>query len=151
MPWSQRIYLVASELANANVFEFPVRVYYEDTDSGGLVYYANYLKFLERARTEMLRSLGIEQDRLIAEESIIFAVRSANIDYLRPARFNELLVATAQVKKLGKASVLFLQEVRKAHAPSLVCVRAEVKIACLDAVRMTPTPLPLLMLECLKL
>ena len=141
---------MASDIEKAQVFEFPVRVYYEDTDSGGVVYYANYLKFLERARTEMLRSRGVEQDRLIAEESIIFAVRSATIDYLKPARFNELLVATAQVKKLGKASILYLQEVRKAENPHFVCVRAEVKIACLDAVRMTPTPLPLVMLECLK-
>ncbi|MEJ1469461.1 MAG: YbgC/FadM family acyl-CoA thioesterase, partial [Candidatus Sedimenticola sp. (ex Thyasira tokunagai)] len=74
-------------------FIWPVRVYYEDTDSGGVVYYANYLKFMERARTEWLRQLGFEQDELLEKEGILFAVRRVAVDYLRPARFNdELLV-----------------------------------------------------------
>lgn len=73
------------------MFHWPVRVYYEDTDSGGVVYYANYLKFMERARTEWLRSLGFEQDVLNAQHGIIFAVRSVTVEYLRPARFNDLL------------------------------------------------------------
>ena len=72
-------------------FVWPVRVYYEDTDTGGVVYYANYLRFMERARTEWLRSLGFEQDALAREAGVIFAVRSAALEYLRPARFNDLL------------------------------------------------------------
>ena len=72
-------------------FQWPVRVYYEDTDSGGVVYYANYLRFMERARTEWMRELGFEQDVLIREEGVIFAVRSAKVDYLRPALFNDEL------------------------------------------------------------
>ncbi|MGZ4992514.1 MAG: YbgC/FadM family acyl-CoA thioesterase, partial [Methylobacter sp.] len=70
-------------------FIWPIRVYYEDTDAGGVVFYANYLKFFERARTEMLRAIGYEQDELIANEGIIFVVRSVQVDYLSPARFNE--------------------------------------------------------------
>ncbi len=70
-------------------FTFPVRIYYEDTDSGGVVYYANYLKFMERARTEWLRALGFEQDQLLEQEGVIFAVRSVTVDYNAPARFND--------------------------------------------------------------
>lgn len=83
-------------------FEWPVRVYYEDTDSGGVVYYANYLKFMERARTEFLRQLGFEQDQLISQDNIIFAVRSVQLDYLSPARFNDQLIITAQLVELKK-------------------------------------------------
>jgi len=72
--------------------EFPIRVYYEDTDLGGIVYYANYLKFIERARTEWVRALGIDQTRLKAEEGILFAVRRIEADYLKPARFDDELV-----------------------------------------------------------
>ena len=79
------------------MFYWPVRVYYEDTDSGGVVYYANYLKYLERARTEWLRSRGVEQDALARSAGVIFAVRALTVDYLRPARFNEQLHAGAAV------------------------------------------------------
>jgi acyl-CoA thioester hydrolase len=81
-----------------NTFALPVRVYFEDTDLAGVVYYANYLKFMERARTEWLRARGFEQDALIRELGIVFAVRSVQVDYLRPARFNELLEVRASVK-----------------------------------------------------
>ena len=90
-------------------FVWPVRVYYEDTDSGGVVYYANYLKFMERARTEYLRHLGYEQDELIKNENIIFAVRTINVDYHKPARFNEQLEVSARVIECKKASMLFEQ------------------------------------------
>ena len=76
-------------------FLWPVRVYYEDTDSGGVVYYANYLKFMERARTEWLRALGFEQDQLIEEEGVIFAVRRAEVDFIAPGRFNDALQVSA--------------------------------------------------------
>jgi hypothetical protein len=78
-------------------FRWPVRVYYEDTDSGGVVYYANYLRFMERARTEWMRQLGFEQDALIRDKGILFAVRSASLDYLRPARFNDLLEVSVRL------------------------------------------------------
>ncbi len=94
-------------------FNWPVRVYYEDTDAGGVVFYANYLKFFERARTEMLRAMGYEQDELIATEGIIFVVRSVQIDYLSPARFNEQLQVSAEVSEVKKASLTFEQVIAR--------------------------------------
>lgn len=92
-----------------DVFNWPVRVYYEDTDVGGVVYYTNYLKFYERARTEMLRAMGFEQDELITSQSVIFAVRSVKVDYLKPARFNELLNVSARLSLVKTASLIFEQ------------------------------------------
>lgn len=124
------------------VFQWPVRVYYEDTDSGGVVYYANYLKFMERARTEYLRSLGFEQDRLQREAGILFAVRSVNIEYLRPARFNMQLEVSAQVVSAGRASLEFEQQVREAaRVESLLCT-GRIRIACLDAESFRPRVIP---------
>ena len=80
-------------------FSWPIRIYYEDTDSGGVVYHSNYLKFLERCRTEFLRHLGYEQDRLIKDNNILFVVRSIKLDLHKPARFNDLLETTAQVSQ----------------------------------------------------
>jgi acyl-CoA thioester hydrolase len=150
-------------------FRWPVRVYYEDTDNGGVVYYANYLKFMERARTEWLRSLGLEQDKLIQEQGVIFAVRSAQVDYLKPARFNQMLSVSAEVIETGKASMTFNQEVtlynknsntnsgsnnnmmvetvtkgvegNPATAGELLC-RGQIRIACLDAETMKPCAIP---------
>jgi len=122
-------------------FVWPVRVYYEDTDSGGVVYYANYLKFMERARTELLRKYGFEQDQLIEDDGVIFAVRHIEADYISPARFNNALVVSADVIKLSKVSMIFRQEVRLAGTDQVLC-RGEVKIACLDTVRFRPHPIP---------
>ncbi len=121
-------------------FVWPVRVYYEDTDSGGVVYYANYLRFMERARTEYLRQFGFEQDQLIANEGVIFAVRAIEVDYLRPARFNELLTVTAHILQRGGASITFHQEVRRSDE---VLCSGKVKIASLDAASLRPVPIPL--------
>lgn len=118
-------------------FIWPVRVYYEDTDHGGVVFYANYLKFMERARTEWLRSLGFEQDRLIDEEGLIFAVRSVQLNYHRPARFNDSLEITAQVIKFGRASIDFEQQVRRGE--ELLC-EGVVRLATLDAASFRPRP-----------
>ena len=126
---------------SSNRFVWPVRVYYEDTDSGGVVYYANYLKFMERARTEWLRSLGFEQDRLLAQEGIIFAVRSVNVGYHQPARFNDALEVTASLAAKGRASLTFYQEVRRADEGRLLC-SGEIKIACVNLNSMRPTPIP---------
>ena len=123
-----------------NDFSWPVRVYYEDTDAGGVVYYANYLRFMERARSEWLRSLGHEQDRLIQEEKIIFAVRQVAIDYHKPARFNDMLNVNTTIQKKRGASLYFLQTIRNQKG-ELLC-QAVVKIACLNAETMKPRPLP---------
>lgn len=112
-------------------FSWPVRVYYEDTDSGGVVYYANYLKFMERARSEWLRSLGFEQDALMREEGVIFAVRSVTLDFLQPARFNQLLHVTVKLIAQGRASLIFEQQVRDSASAAALC-SGRVKLACLD-------------------
>ncbi|TAK64664.1 tol-pal system-associated acyl-CoA thioesterase [Methylobacter sp.] len=120
-------------------FFWPVRVYYEDTDAGGVVFYANYLKFFERARTEMLRAMGYEQDKLIANEGIIFVVRSVQVDYLSPARFNEQLQVSARVILAKKASLTFEQIITRDD--DVLC-KGSVRIACLDAQTMRPKAIP---------
>ncbi|MBF0266405.1 MAG: tol-pal system-associated acyl-CoA thioesterase [Gammaproteobacteria bacterium] len=116
------------------MFSWPIRVYYEDTDAGGVVYHASYLAFMERARTEWLRSLELEQDQLILKHQLIFAVRSLTIDYLKPALFNEALVVESSIIKLGKASILFQQQiVRKMNDSSELLIDATVKIAAINA------------------
>ena len=98
-----------------SVFEWPVRVYYEDTDAGGVVYYANYLKYLERARTEWLRHLGFGQDTLMRDAGIVFAVRRVEIDYLLPARFDDALLVELEIEEIGRAS-LTVRTAHRAHA-----------------------------------
>ena len=122
-------------------FLWPVRVFYEDTDSGGVVYHTNYIKFLERTRTELLRSIGFEQDQLKDQENIIFAVRAINVDYLKPARFNDQLLVSARIKRIGPASILFKQSIIRETDDTLLC-QAEVKIACLAADSLRPCPIP---------
>jgi len=128
-------------------FIWPVRVYYEDTDHGGVVFYANYLKFMERARTEWLRALGFEQDRLIDEEGLIFAVREVALKYHRPARFNDSLDVTARVIKYGRASIDFAQQVRRGDE---VLCEGVVRLATLDAVSFRPKPANQQLIERLK-
>ena len=124
------------------MFQWQVRVYYEDTDSGGVVYYANYLRFMERARTEWMRALGFEQDRLIRKEGILFAVRSANVEFLRPAHFNELLSVSLDVVQRGRASLTFNQVVASCADEQQPLCSARIKIACLDAASFRPRPIP---------
>jgi len=121
------------------VFNWPVRVYYEDTDAGGVVYYANYLKFFERARTEMLRSYGFEQDKLIVEQNIIFVVRSVQIDYLNPARFNESIDVSAEITQSKKVSLNFEQIISR---DDMVLCKANIRIACLTADTLKPKAIP---------
>jgi len=97
----------------STAYVLPVRVYYEDTDHGGVVYYANYLKFMERCRTEFLRERGLEQDELINEQDLIFAVRRVEADYLQPAKFNDLLFVTAEIVQKTRVKVVFKQQVFK--------------------------------------
>jgi acyl-CoA thioester hydrolase len=127
-------------------FIWPIRVYYEDTDAGGVVFYANYLKFFERARTEMLRALGFEQDELIASEGIIFVVRAVQVDYLSPARFNDLLQASAKVTVAKKASLIFEQQITRGD--DVLCKSVN-RIACLDSHTMRPKAIPENLLELL--
>ncbi len=130
-------------------FTWPVRVYYEDTDAGGVVYYANYLKFLERARTEYLRDLGFEQDQLKQEYGIIFAVHSLSIRYRKPAVFNDALTVTADIVDIGRARLTFQQMITKDKDNSIVS-SAEVVIACLNADQFTPARIPVHILEVLN-
>jgi len=125
-------------------FSFPVRVYYEDTDAGGVVYYANYLKYMERARSEWLRALGFEQDELSRRDDVLFAVRAAQVDYLRPARFNDLLEVTVVLEKRGAASLSFRQEVRRADE---VLCSGRIRIACLTASGFAPRAIPSAILD----
>ncbi|MDN4572225.1 tol-pal system-associated acyl-CoA thioesterase [Pandoraea cepalis] len=121
-----------------------IRVYYEDTDAGGVVFYANYLKFFERARTEWLRSLGIEQLALARETGMIFIVRATALDYLAPARLDDLLTIKSRIERVGGASVDFHQEAWR-DAPdgsSELLVRGSIKIGCVAANTLRPGKIP---------
>ncbi|NEV61215.1 tol-pal system-associated acyl-CoA thioesterase [Thiorhodococcus minor] len=122
-------------------FDWPVRVYYEDTDAAGVVYYANYLRFMERGRTEWLRALGYEQDELREREGILFVVRSVSLDYLASARFNDRLTVTSSVPHHGGASLEFEQRIIR-DADQTCCCRGRVKVASLDAATMRPKRMP---------
>jgi acyl-CoA thioester hydrolase len=106
---------------------FPVRVYYEDTDAGGVVYYASYLKFAERARTEMARALGVNQVRLLDEDGVFFAVRQCLADYLLPARHDDLVMVESRVGVIGGASMAIAQRIRRDGQD---LVRLRVRLAC---------------------
>lgn len=124
-------------------FQWPVRVYYEDTDAGGVVYYANYLRFFERARTEMLRSSGFEQDQLENQHQIVFAVRSIEVDYLLPARFNQSLLVNVEINQFRGVSIIFKQQITHPDADeNQVLCRANVRIVCVDSQTFQPRPIP---------
>jgi len=126
-------------------FEIPIRVYHEDTDSGGIVYYANYLKFMERARTEFLRSLGFEQDVLKAEHRCIFVVTHVDIDYRQPASFNQLLSVSCDLLQMRRASFNVDQVVRLQTtdgAPGTVLTSSNVSLACLHSETLAPARIP---------
>ncbi|SFV86339.1 4-hydroxybenzoyl-CoA thioesterase family active site [hydrothermal vent metagenome] len=123
-----------------------IRVYYEDTDSGGVVYHANYLKFIERGRSEYLRDLGLEQDALIANHNTIFAVRSLNAQYRAPAKFNDLLVVQTEIEKVGRASLVFLQKVMYSDK-NTVLFEAQITVVCLHADSFKPCGIPSIILE----
>ena len=124
---------------NENEFLWPIRIYYEDTDAGGVVYHTNYIKFMERARTEWLRNLGFEQDELRDNHGVIFAVRSVQVDYYLPAKFNDELMVSSKVIKFGKASITIEQEVIRKD--SLLC-KGIIKVATLDEKSFRPKAMP---------
>jgi len=120
-------------------FNWPVRVYWEDTDAGGVVYYANYLKFLERARTEWLSHLGLEQDQLATDAGVVFVVRRVEADYLKPARFNDRLVVRCELVELSRASLSMNQHVLRGDE---VLLKARIKVACVERAGFRPARIP---------
>ncbi len=127
-------------MAATGVFCWPVRVYWEDTDAGGVVYHASYLRFLERARSEWLRGLGIDQLALKQSTGLGFMVRDMQIDFLKPALLDDELSVTVEVKDRRAASILFTQAVTRLDGSCLI--RAKVRVACVDLVRMRPAQIP---------
>ena len=132
-------------------FRWPVRVYYEDTDTGGVVYYANYLKFFERARTEWLRRAGIGQQLMSVQENVMFVVKSTAIDYHAPAKLDDPLEVSVIVEKIGRASVNFSQEAWRISGSGreLLC-SGRIRVGCIDMVSMRPAAIPSAVLEKIK-
>jgi acyl-CoA thioester hydrolase len=121
-------------------FHWPVRVYWEDTDAGGVVYHAGYLRFMERARSEWMRALGVDQMAYKQATGLAFMVREMHIDFLRPALLDDELIVTVAVKERRAASILFAQTILKADGSCLV--RASVRVACVELERMRPAAIP---------
>ncbi len=126
-------------MTDNNLFKFPVRVYFEDTDAGGVVYNANYVKYLERARTEWLRAQGIEQHGMLTR-GLGFVVASINMQFKRAAKLDDELYVTVVIEHARAASVDFMQQILDKDGN--VCINAQVKIACVDLKQMRPVPLP---------
>ncbi len=125
--------------APAAPFRLPLRVYWEDTDAGGIVFYANYLKFFERARTEWLRALGIGQQRLFEETGAIFVVADTRVVYRAPARLDDLLRVTVELREAGRASMLIAQQAWRGDA---LLAEGEIRIGCIDAGTFRPRRIP---------
>ena len=130
--------LTTGALNMPSVFTWNVRVYYEDTDAGGIVYYANYLKFFERARTEWLRAIGVGQQQLLEQHAALFVVKSVSADYHAPAKLDDTVRLTLSITRMGRASIVFLQQ---AWRDETLLNTAEVKIGCVDA-SMRPRAIP---------
>lgn len=120
-------------------FSWPVRVYWEDTDAGGVVYHASYVRFLERGRSEWLRALGIHQQTLAKDRDLLFAIRAMQLDFLRAARLDDELIVRTVLSQRRGASLVFQQEIRRGDETLL---RAEVRAVCLSASAFRPLPLP---------
>lgn len=124
-------------------FTWTIRVYYEDTDAGGVVFYANYLKFFERARTEWLRAAGINQQIMTVTHSAMFVVKSTALDYHAPARLDDELKLTVVVEKMGRASVQFVQQAfRLVDGREELLATGRIKVGCVDAQRFRPSEIP---------
>ncbi|SPB17357.1 4-hydroxybenzoyl-CoA thioesterase [Caballeronia novacaledonica] len=128
-------------------FEWPVRVYYEDTDAGGIVFYANYLKFFERARTEWLRACGIDQQRLADSNGIVFVVRRTSVEYSSPARLDDVIRVVSRIERLGRASVDFHQE---AWRDGVLLASGDIRVASVDRASVRPAAIPEAVLAGLK-
>jgi acyl-CoA thioester hydrolase len=136
-------------MVRMDTFEWPVRVYYEDTDAGGVVYHSQYLNFLERARTEWLRAAGFEQDKLRDDPGLIFVVNRVAIDFLQPARFNDALKVTVALREQRGARLLLDQQVVQQDNDKILA-RAEVQVVCVDSQRFRPLAVPTFILEKLR-
>lgn len=124
------------------VFSWPQRVYYQHTDAGGMVFHANYLAFMENARTEMLQAANIDLGKLLRDDGVCFVVHSANIRFIKPGLLNDMLTTTARVKKLGGARLVFEQQVRRDDGEEELLVEATITIACVDAKTYKLIPVP---------
>lgn len=120
-------------------YEWPVRVYHEDTDGAGVVYYANYLRYFERARTEWLRALGFEQTDLAAQYGVVFVVRAINVEYHLPARFNDALSISVELARVGASQIRLTQRALRGDE---TLVDAQVRLACVDAAAMKAVRMP---------
>ena len=127
-------------------FRWPVRVYWEDTDAGGIVFYANYLKFFERARTEWLRERGIGQQQLREETGAIFVVLDTQVSYRLPARLDDTLQITVETTRAGGASLVFTQ---RAWRGAELLAEGTIRVACVDAATLKPRRLPPTVVQCL--
>jgi acyl-CoA thioester hydrolase len=123
-------------------FQFPIRVYWEDTDAGGIVFYANYLKFMERARTEWLRSLGIGQRLLREESGGMFVVSETQLKYHRPARLDDELLVTAELRQIGSASAIIAQRVLSKEEHSSTLCEGTIRIGWVHAESLRPARIP---------
>lgn len=124
---------------NSNFNEYRYRIYYEDTDAGGIVYYGNFLRFFERARTDLLRASNISQTDLVKKENLIFVVKKCEIDYLAPARLDDVIEVTAQTKEIGTASIKMHQEVK---CDGKILCTLEVVLVCVDKESFKPKKIP---------
>ena len=129
----------AAGILNPHRFEIRTRIYWEDTDAGGVVYYANYLKYMERCRTDWLRALGVDQQQLRAERQLQFAVVSVTVDFLRPAVLNDEILVTAELVRLSGATIGFKQTIMRETAQ---LIDASTRVACLDSGSLKPRPIP---------
>ena len=135
------------EITESEPFEWPVRVYYEDTDAQGVVYYANYFRFMERARTEWLRALGVNQELMLSEERRMFVVTKTELEFIVPARFNDQLVVTARLSGLSRATFDIEQNIYRESRDGTLCCRGGVRAALLDADTLRPQRVPVSFFE----
>ena len=133
---------MAQDTGNSRPFAWPVRVYYEDTDAQGVVYYANYFKFMERARTEWIRYLGIEQDKMLYEQKRMFVVVDTQADFLIPAKFNDELVVTAGLISAVRASFQIEQNIYRNNLDGELLIRGRTRAALLNTETLKPVRLP---------
>ncbi|MBY4594451.1 tol-pal system-associated acyl-CoA thioesterase [Ottowia caeni] len=130
-------------------FEFPIRIYWEDTDAGGIVFYANYLKFFERARTEWLRALGVSQHSLRETEGGMFVVSETSVKYHQPARLDDELIVTAALQEAGRAALVIEQQATHKLSGALLC-KGSIRIGWVDAQTLKPARIPAAIIERIK-
>jgi acyl-CoA thioester hydrolase len=132
-------WVTIADMTKSKVFSLPVRVYFQDTDAGGVVYHANYLNFMERARTEWLRTYGHSNAGLMKEFGMVFVMRSVKLDYLKPALLDDVLDVTAQIKDIGRSRLTLLQTVRRGDE---LLTEAEVHLVCVSLESFKPVSVP---------